>query len=539
VTEHFDLNSDIASLLNPRFVRVARSVPNASAILVILIGFLAIIGWVLGVTAFKSVMPTWETMSPNVATALIFAGISILFQYPSDRSQTLKVVGKMVGAFIALLGFITIIEYLLSWNLHIDRILFPQSIELNNMHFHGRMAPLTALNLILVGIALVFLDAKKSMHHPLSHLIAFVVTCLSLLPLIGYFYGTPFHFGLGLYSDMAMHTAVALLLISFALFFCGIDHDLATVILSDGPGGFMARRLVLPSILILIFLGWIRVLAEKHDLLSSSFGTAAFTTVAITLIVSLIWKQSATLQKIELTRQGLNNERNRLQLESELRDQFISMLSHDLRTPLTAASARAQMILKKAKTIEECKTSSQSLISSLNRLDRMILDLLDASRIRAGQPILLELRDCDISEIISLSLNDLNLIHGNRFISKAEPGAFAYCDGSAIRRIIENLCNNAVKYGASEKNVTISVKATHDMIRLAVHNEGEPISAENQMKLFEPFERAQKHLGTGGWGLGLTLVRGIAEAHHGKVWLESAEQIGTTFFVEGIEWLLN
>jgi signal transduction histidine kinase len=98
--------------------------------------------------------------------------------------------------------------------------------------------------------------------------------------------------------------------------------------------------------------------------------------------------------------------------------------------------------------------------------------------------------------------------------------------------VLENLCNNAIKYGAPEKKVTVSLDRVENGIRFMVHNEGDAISLENQAKLFEPYERAQKHLGTGGWGLGLTLVRGIVEAHNGKVWVKSTPAHGTLFIVE-------
>jgi len=99
-----------------------------------------------------------------------------------------------------------------------------------------------------------------------------------------------------------------------------------------------------------------------------------------------------------------------------------------------------------------------------------------------------------------------------------------------MRRIIENLCNNAIKYGAGDHPVTVSVAQNGpDEVSVSVHNWGLPIPPEDQKLLFQQYRRmdsAQK-----GWGLGLTLVEGLAKAHRGTVRVESTRETGTTFTV--------
>jgi signal transduction histidine kinase len=102
-----------------------------------------------------------------------------------------------------------------------------------------------------------------------------------------------------------------------------------------------------------------------------------------------------------------------------------------------------------------------------------------------------------------------------------------------LRRVIENLCTNAVKYGLADTPITITLKAEAERVQLSVHNYGPVIPKEQQSRLFEAFQRAPsaEQSGKRGWGLGLTLVRGITEAHGGSVEVASSEKEGTTFTV--------
>lgn len=143
----------------------------------------------------------------------------------------------------------------------------------------------------------------------------------------------------------------------------------------------------------------------------------------------------------------------------------------------------------------------------------MITDLLDASRIRAGERISLKFQECDLSELTDQIMDDLSSIHGSRFELELAEEVTGFWSPEGLRRVIENLVGNEVS--------------------LSVHNEGEPISTQNQEKLFTAFSRGESTqvIGKKGWGLGLTLVGGIAEAHGGTVKVESSEEEGTTFTV--------
>lgn len=230
----------------------------------------------------------------------------------------------------------------------------------------------------------------------------------------------------------------------------------------------------------------------------------------------------------------LQNTLESLQEEREIREKFVATLSHDLRSPITAVKMSAQIILRKTDQPSIVQAQAIRAINSVNRADQMIQDLLDANRIHAGEKIPLEMERCEMVAEIEEAIVDLTTIHGERFLYQGEHEIYGVCSNTALRRVMENLCNNAVKYGSPHTPIIIKlVKKNNDVI-LSVHNEGYPINPIDQATLFDPYRRtfSAQTGGQKGWGLGLTLVRGVAEAHNGKVYVESSEELGTTFFVQ-------
>jgi signal transduction histidine kinase len=242
-----------------------------------------------------------------------------------------------------------------------------------------------------------------------------------------------------------------------------------------------------------------------------------------------------------LARRALEESKNQLQTaierlkqERELREHFVSTLSHDLRTPLTAARMNAQLLTGVKMDADTILKVSGRIVENIERADQMISDLLDANRINAGETLPIEIDVCDLNQIASDTIADMSAIYGNRFVLLSKSSIKGYWSRSGIRRVLENLCNNAIKYGAVQRPITIRLFQGTEKVTLEVHNEGSLISPENQAKIFDPFTRAGSAQASGqkGWGLGLTLVKGIAAAHGGSAGVESSQEKGTIFRVE-------
>ena len=220
--------------------------------------------------------------------------------------------------------------------------------------------------------------------------------------------------------------------------------------------------------------------------------------------------------------------------ERELRERFVSALTHDLRTPMSAAKMSAQLIERKSDDPATVQMLAHRIVENMDRADRMIRDLLDANRIKAGEGLPISPTACQLDELLDTVAKDLVLVHGPRFDWSNRVGpAEVYWDGTGIQRILENLAGNAIKYGRQNGPITISVRKVDEQIEISVHNQGLPIAPVDQETLFNPYRRTQGAVAGGqrGWGIGLTLVKGIAEAHGGKTCVESNAKQGTTFSV--------
>lgn len=223
----------------------------------------------------------------------------------------------------------------------------------------------------------------------------------------------------------------------------------------------------------------------------------------------------------------------KLEQERDLREKFVATLSHDLRTPLAAAKMSAQMIERNTDIIPANRKLAHRIVDNMDRADNMIRDLLDANRIRAGENLPIELSDCDVTEVVKSTLDELTSLHGNRFHLVAPEKVMVRTSPEGLRRILENLGSNAIKYGARDQLITVILKVEGTELSLSVHNWGNPISEEDQKQLFEPYIRTESaEVGKEkGWGLGLTLVKGLADALGGAATVYSSKTHGTTFTV--------
>lgn len=232
-------------------------------------------------------------------------------------------------------------------------------------------------------------------------------------------------------------------------------------------------------------------------------------------------------------RKKIEQSLRELEAEKDLREKFVSALTHDLRTPLSVISLSAQ-ILKTTKDHDSVDKCVHRILNNTNRAERMIHDLLDANRLKANEELPISIEKCELEDIIANTIKDLEDLYGKRFVIQNTIGKISvYWDKMAVHRLLENLASNAVKYGTENTSITIAVKADTDFLEIRIHNLGNPISIEDQKLLFQPFQRTEsaKASKQKGWGIGLSVVQGLAVAHRGSATVESSTDHGTNFIV--------
>jgi len=224
------------------------------------------------------------------------------------------------------------------------------------------------------------------------------------------------------------------------------------------------------------------------------------------------------------------------QEEVRERDEFLSIASHELRTPVAALQLQLQMLQRAAqRSLDALPDALEPKLDSLERQVRrigvLVGELLDVSRMRLGR-LELAREPGDLSEIARETVTHLRdelERTGSHLILDLTPTPGTF-DRSRIEQVITNLLANAAKFGQG-KPVTLHVDPDGPRARLRVVDRGIGISTEDQARVFDRFERAVPSQHFGGLGLGLYIARRIVEAHGGEIRVESAPGKGTTFTV--------
>lgn len=216
----------------------------------------------------------------------------------------------------------------------------------------------------------------------------------------------------------------------------------------------------------------------------------------------------------------------------DIQEMFMVTLTHDLRGPANVVKMGTQLILRRLERGDAHIDVAARMMGAIERMDTMIQNLLDASRLRAGQSLKFEFEECYLDRLLQEVVDDLCFIHGERFVVVTDLNVKSNCSRKQIRRVIENLANNAVKYGEPNTPITLTLQQTDAQISLTIHNRGTPISPAAQSILFQQFRRTICAEDQTGWGLGLFLAKNIIEAHQGTIEIESAEEKGTSFIVK-------
>lgn len=221
------------------------------------------------------------------------------------------------------------------------------------------------------------------------------------------------------------------------------------------------------------------------------------------------------------------------------RDEFLSIASHELKTPLTALQLQIQMLLRGARkggsslTSERLLTKLELAEQQTNRLASLTNDLLDVARIRKGQ-IDIQLAEGNLAQMVRdvvASFEEQIALSGCTVQLHADQPVMGCWDRSRVEQITTNLLSNAIKYGPG-KPVEVSVAADNDLAQIVVRDYGIGIAPEHLERIFVRFERAVSSNHYGGLGLGLYIVRQIVEALGGTIHVTSEPGTGATFRVK-------
>jgi PAS domain S-box-containing protein len=233
--------------------------------------------------------------------------------------------------------------------------------------------------------------------------------------------------------------------------------------------------------------------------------------------------------------QALEMERlavERLREADDMKNTFLTAVSHDLRTPLSAILGSA-ITLENADELgvseEDRRHLMRSLAKKAKRLTAMVNDLLDIDRLTRG--LVHPRRELmDLGAMLGRTVAESDVLEERTVHVAAEP-IDAWIDESMVVRIVENLLVNAVKHTPPTATIWVGARRVDNGVILRVEDDGPGVAADERDRLFEPFERGERSAPSPGLGVGLSLVARFAEAHGGRAWVEDREGGGASFRV--------
>jgi signal transduction histidine kinase len=245
------------------------------------------------------------------------------------------------------------------------------------------------------------------------------------------------------------------------------------------------------------------------------------------LAILILAVQVATLRASE-RRRTQEAEASRARLS-----EFINLVVHDLRSPLTVAIGYLQLAERQLALAgdDRFRIPIDKSQFALRRIQRLVNDLLDAARIDHGR-FIIQPESCDLAELTREVVDDQRLTDdSHQYIVDIPDQVTGDWDKVRLQQVLTNLVSNAAKYSAPGTGVQVQLRPDEESVLLSVTDQGAGIAASDVGQLFRPFARLGHEPQATGTGLGLYISKGIVEAHSGRVWVDSTVGRGSTFYV--------
>jgi len=275
---------------------------------------------------------------------------------------------------------------------------------------------------------------------------------------------------------------------------------------------------------------YIKIVEKNKDTLNEKIKELEKNELAALNIMEDLHETTQELEKSQLIIEKKNIELEKL---NNIKTGFLNITSHELRTPMSSIKGYTQMLLKQklGGINEEQKSAIEVVLRNVDRLDHLIQDILDVSRLESGTMKFIQENTTVgrmMEEIVetmqfSAALKDIKL---NTEIEKSIPDLFI--DQGRIIQVVINLTNNAIKFSPNKSVINLKVKKKQEDVLFEIQDFGRGIPKDKQEKVFEAFYQVDSgtDMKFGGAGLGLAIARGIVIAHGGKIWVESEGKPG-------------
>src|SRR5919197_241086 len=566
--------------------RWLRALPRLAAVLAVTVGAMALAGWALRLPLLTRLAPALPAMVPNTAVAFVRAGAALWVLAPEGASRWPRRVGHGLALLVVLFGVAVLGAYLTGWRPGFDLWLFGERLAGTGTRFPGRPSPHTAVAFVLVGLALVLLDADRRGGHRPAMVLVPLSAAVAFIALLGYVYQVRYLYQVATGTGMALQTAATFLMLNGGLLACRPDRQPTRTFIASSPGGLLARRLVPALVLVPLGVGAAVALGQAGRLLEPALGTALTTMAMLAALTVVVVVTIRDLDRAELARHAVHEEL----VEAEERFRGVTdaatdaIVSADLHGRVRSWSQgaermfgwRAEEVVGGPLTViipQRLRAGHQQGLARVRRtghakLAGRTVELValrrdgtefpvelsigmwlskqgpqfsgvvrDITAIEAGR-LSLSLEPVAVADVVAEAVSLVRPLAEQHAILVADPAAgcaeHMLGDRQRLKQVLLNLLSNAVKYNRQGGSVQIScARAPGQRLRITVTDTGPGIPTDSLERLFVPFQRLASDQGqVEGTGLGLPLSKRLAEAMGGTLQLTSTPGQGSSFWVE-------
>lgn len=539
---------------------VSDLIPAAACIATVAIASFTLIGWAAGVNALTSLHAVYPRMVPNTALGLALSSFSLWSSLRSDEASLVQRIGGVCALVVMGIGAVTLIEYAGRYDTGINSLFGAERLAMNEADsFVARPSPHTALSLLLIGSSILLLSLRSSALEGAAQLLAVAVLLIASLAITGYIFHATFLYAISSQTGMALHTAIAFLLLGVGVLFARPDNAFMAVVMSDTCGGHLARRLIPAALSIPVLLGVGILACVRLELYESAYVLPLFVVASAAIFSVLIWRSAQTLFHVDAGRNRAERELRKSHgaLETMVKERTaeLSLVNQTLQAEVIehkkAEAARARLLSRLvAAQEEERRRLSRELhdhmgqyLSALTlRLKTLQPLVAEHETARNNLRNLQELTDKLADEVHHLAwelrpaaLDDLGLQtalqnYAERWAEQTGIEVDFHSGGlerqrlpseieTTIYRTVQEAMNNILKH-AYARRVSVILERRRTSVLIIVEDDGRGFDVESVIGATN-----------GGRGLGLPGMHERVASVGGTLNIESTQGVGTTVHI--------